>query len=263
MVRTSKVLVTIVTALALALGMLMQTLSAAGFATLEGKHAIYYTENVEFFAAAPGDTKQFIVGYTNVGADAWIKGATGQEARLGTAAPLGNTRDFDAGWAVNWLSSTRIAAQDDAIVLSQRVGFFIFNAKVPSSATAGKKQIFGRPIVDGAPAGSTITDGGWMEDYGYYQGFDVKLPPPPNRGRATGKVATQQGTPLTGVCVSAGVAGSCTWQSDPSGTWLSDDLPPGQWDFFFAKSGYVTQKVSVTLEGGLVTTVNVSLLPSQ
>jgi hypothetical protein len=178
MVRTTKVLLTVVTAAALALSMLAQALTA--FADTDNQapwHAHYFTENVEFRDAAPGDSFQFIVGYTNGGRNSWVRGAANQEARLGTgwsfgdsANPNGNTNDFDAGWASNWLAPNRIAAQDDAIVLTARQGFFTYTARVPATAPSGLKQIKGQPVIDGVT---------WLENYGYYQGFNVTTAAPP------------------------------------------------------------------------------------
>ncbi len=174
MVRTSKVFVTIVTAAALVLGMLALAIPALADTNNPAPwHSHYFTENVEFKTGVPGDSFQFVAQYTNGGQRSWVKGAVGQEARLGAgwtfgdpANPADNTNDFNGGWSVNWLSSNRLAAQTESTVLPGTNATFTYTGKIPAGAPAGRHAIKAQPVVEGVQ---------WLENYGYYQGFDVQV----------------------------------------------------------------------------------------
>jgi hypothetical protein len=209
----------------------------------------FFTENVEYWDAAPGETKQFVVGYMNLGQKPWVKGSPGNEARLGTRDPLENTTLSSGGWAVNWTSPSRIAIQDDAVVAPGGIGYFIYSAKVPAGTPAGKHLIKARPLIEGVS---------WLEDYGYYQGFNVPAsaecnPPASNRGCVSGKVTTSAGAGAAGVCISGGVPG-CTWRSDATGNYRTSELPPGEWVLWFANTSR-----TVAIVGGMVTTLNITV----
>ncbi len=179
MSRTGKFLA-VASAVALALGIAAQGLVV--FADTNNPapwHAHYFTENVEFKVGVPGDTFQFVVQYSNGGQSSWVKGAPNQEARLGTGWTFGdplnpsdNSNDFNGGWSLGWLSSTRITAQQESTVLPATNATFTFVAKIPANASSGRHQIKAQPVIDGVQ---------WLENYGYYQGFDVSttVTPPP------------------------------------------------------------------------------------
>ncbi len=179
--RTAKFLAA-VSAAALVLGIAAQGLVVLADTNNPAPwHTHFFTENVEFKAGFPGDTSQFVVQYTNGGQRAWVLGLANQEARLGTGwtfgdpfSPSDNTNDSAAGWAVNWLSSNRIAAQTESTVLPGTNATFTYTAKIPTTAGIGKHQIKAQPVIEGVA---------WLENYGYYQGFDVTsttpTPPPP------------------------------------------------------------------------------------
>lgn len=186
--RTVRPLMNLAMTLALGLSVLAQPVGA-DTNNQAPWHAHFFTENVEFRPAAPGDSFQFIVGFTNGGRNAWIKGAANQEAQLGTgwsfgdsANQLDNRNDFDAGWASNWLRPNRLAAQDEAIVTTGQQAFFNFTAKVPSNAPNGLKQIKGQPVIDGVT---------WLENYGYHQGFNVAAADP-GTGEAAGFIVAER-----------------------------------------------------------------------
>lgn len=252
MPRVTRVPLTIVTALALMLGILAQAFPAGAAPPLNNVDwsAIYFTENVEFHAALAGDEFQFVVQYTNLGQKAWVKGTAGQQAVLGTRAPLDNTSDFAAGWAVNWPAPDRLAVQDEQIVQPGREGTFIWTGKVPSGAATGQKQIRARPLIEGAQ---------WLEDYGYYQGFNVvpqadcTEPMPDNRGCVKGTVTTASGAPAANVCVSFGTA-ACTWLTNAQGVYSSSNVPgwspdghptAGQVDIFFDQDPSTKTRIQI------------------
>ncbi len=181
-------------------------------------HAHYFTENVEFKAGIPGDSFQFVVQYTNGGSASWVKGAANQEARLGTGwtfgdlfSPSDNTGDFNAGWSLNWSSPNRIAGQTESTVLPGTNVTFTYNAKIPTTAANGKKMIKAQPVIDGVA---------WLENYGYYQGFDVSgsvvatptptLPPsgiaPAGNNPVVASVGTPNGTARLTVCFNHSMA---------------------------------------------------------
>lgn len=177
MARSTRVLVTVVTVLALTLGMIAQALTA--FATHDPDFTlnnvdwsgIYFTENVEFTDAAEGEEFQFFVQFTNLGQRSWVLGQAGAEARLAAIDPVtrvDSTADIAAGWVVDPLSPNRITRQEDAIVLPGHEGSFIWTGVVPEGAELGQKRINGRPVIDGQM---------FLEDYGYYQGFNVVAEP--------------------------------------------------------------------------------------
>jgi len=163
--HVAKVLTTSITGIALAFSMLASTLPANAAV---GYHAAYFSES-DFLAKSAGQTGQFAVGYTNTGDQSWVKGAAGQQANLGTAAPLDNTRDSTAGWSNGWLSANRYTAQDASLVAPGQIGFFIYNFTVPAGTAAGEHRFYGREVVDGVT---------WMEDYGYYQSNTISAAPP-------------------------------------------------------------------------------------
>src|SRR2546422_1124325 len=206
MVRTSKVLLSVVTAAALVLGLFAQMMTAFALNNVPWS-AKYFTENVEFKAGVPGDTNQFVVQYTNLGQATWVKGAAGQEARLGTgwtfgdaANPSDNTNDFNGGWSSNWLSANRIAGQTESTVLPGTNGTFTWTGKIPTGAASGNHQIKGQPVVDGQQ---------WLENFGYYQGFTVAgAPGGGGAGPKVTSVVTDNGLGRVKVCFDRAMATS-------------------------------------------------------
>ena len=261
MFRSRKILVTVVATAALVLGLLAQALPAFALNNVPWS-AKYFTENVEFRAATPGDTFQFVVQYTNLGQSSWVKGTIAQEARLGTgwtfgdpSSPAGNSNDSNGGWSSGWIAPNRLTTQQESTVLPGANGTFTYVAKVPTNAAPGRHQIKAQPLVEGAS---------WLENYGYYQGFDVAAAAAHNAPCTTpaAPFTCVQGSATAGTCIAAAVPG-CTWKADASGFWstmtLSDgSVAPGQpygggttWDFFFG-----SMKKTVVLNGGTIVTLN-------
>ena len=132
-------------------------------AAASGFHAAYFSQSSSL-ARSPGEVGQFAVGYVNSGDRAWAKGLAAQQANLATAAPLDNTTDFAAGWAVGWLSPNRYAAQDPVLVAPGQIGFFIYTVIVPAGTPPGAHAFYGRPVIDGVT---------FLEDYGYFHTLTV------------------------------------------------------------------------------------------
>lgn len=188
-----KIMTTGMAAAALVLGLLAGAFPSAA---LSGFHASYFSES-SFLLMAPGDTGQFAVGYTNTGDQAWVRGVAGQQASLATAAPLDNTRDFDAGWAVNWASPNRYSAQTSDLVAPGQTGFFVYNIKVPTAAPTGLHQFFGRPVIDGVT---------WLEDFGYYQIANVQASGITITGTSPASPSTNPTPTVNGTGAPAGAA---------------------------------------------------------
>ncbi|HEV2250834.1 MAG TPA: CAP domain-containing protein [Candidatus Limnocylindria bacterium] len=93
------------------------------------------------------------IAFANTGTSAWLRGAAGQEARLGINLD-------DVTWSslgVNWPLRNRVATQTEATVASGQTATFTFQVKAP--ATPGVYSIHLRPVIDGTT---------WMEDEGVY-----------------------------------------------------------------------------------------------
>jgi uncharacterized protein YkwD len=93
------------------------------------------------------------VAFMNAGATAWVKGAPGQEARLGINLD-------DVTWSslgVNWPLPNRVATQTEATVNAGQTATFTFQVKAP--AAPGVYSIHLRPVIDGVT---------WMEDEGVF-----------------------------------------------------------------------------------------------
>ncbi len=239
MVRTTKVLVSVVSVAALVLGLFAQAIVALADTNNPALvHVHFFTENVEKKAGVPGDTFQFVVQYTNGGSLSFVKGAANAEIRLGTgwsfgdpANPLDNTNDFSGGWSSNWLSSNRLAAQTESTVLPGTNATFTWSGKIPLGAVAGPHLIKAQPVVDGRQ---------WGENYGYYQGFDVAAT---GVGAAptVASVTTPNGTARPQVCFSKPMA--------KSGGFAIDDTD------HYSIAGFVINSIVANADGTCATLV--------
>ena len=158
----TKVITTALAASALVVGLFAGAFPAR--AAIAGFHASYFSES-SFLALGPGQSGQFVVGYTNTGDQGWVNGASGPQANLATAAPLENTRDYSAGWSVDWLSPNRYSAQQSDLVAAGQVGYFVYSVRVPVGTAAGLHYFYGRPLIEGVT---------WLEDFGYYHVANVQ-----------------------------------------------------------------------------------------
>ncbi len=148
-----------ISVLGLALAMMFAPfLGTSAQAAAPGFHAAYFSESA-FLTLAPGETGQFSVGFSNTGDQSWVKGVTGKQASLHTAAPLDNPLDSTLGWGPTWAAPNIYAIQANDLVVPGQIGFFVYNVKVPTTQPLGSKTFYGRPVIDGV---------GPMEDYGYF-----------------------------------------------------------------------------------------------
>jgi uncharacterized protein YkwD len=109
---------------------------------------------------APGAVTTLVVALRNTGYRGWYQGSPGQQANLGTAAPLDVARP---DLAQGWLSNDRIATTTTSYVGPGQTGWFQFQIHAPS--TPGVYRLDVRGVVDGAT---------WLEDPGIYFTITVR-----------------------------------------------------------------------------------------
>jgi glucose/arabinose dehydrogenase len=108
---------------------------------------------------APGVTSEPItLTFRNTGGRPWVKGALGQEARVG----IKNDELTWASLGVGWLSGSRPAAQTEATVAPGANATFTFKVKAPTTPSTYVLAL--RPVIDG-----TV----WMEDEGVFVAITV------------------------------------------------------------------------------------------
>jgi hypothetical protein len=136
---------------------------APAFEKLSGFHSRYAGQSASL-ELAPGQLVDVEVRLANAGTEPWVRGETGREARLGSAGPLDNTRDFDLGVLVAPVAGqSRFATTAESVVAPGAVGTFPMRLRAP--LTAGTHRVNLRPVIDGAT---------WMEDQGIYVELTVK-----------------------------------------------------------------------------------------
>lgn len=107
----------------------------------------------------PGVTSDTIMlTFRNTGGRPWVKGVLGQEARIG----IKNDELTWVSLGVGWLSGSRPAAQNEAIVAPGANATFTFKVKAPTTPSTYVLAL--RPVVDG-----TV----WMEDEGVFVAITV------------------------------------------------------------------------------------------
>jgi len=105
---------------------------------------------------SPGQTATLVVALRNTGYRGWYLGSPGQQANLGTSAPLDATHpEFGVG--------NRLAAQSTSYVGPGQVGWFQFQIQAPS--TPGTYRLDARGVIDGTM---------WLEDAGVYWTIAVR-----------------------------------------------------------------------------------------
>lgn len=113
---------------------------------------------------APGQLVDLEVRLLNAGTDPWVRGEAGREARLGSSAPLDNTRDFDAGVLLTPVAgTTRFATTVAEIVQPGEIGSFAMRLRAP--LTMGTHRVHLRPVIEGTT---------WMEDQGIFIDLTVR-----------------------------------------------------------------------------------------
>jgi len=105
---------------------------------------------------APGQVTTLVAALRNTGYRGWYLGSPGQQANLGTNAPLDATRPV--------LGLTdRVATQSTASVGPGQIGWFQFQIQAP--AQPGTYRLDVRGVIDGAT---------WLEDAGIFWTITVR-----------------------------------------------------------------------------------------
>jgi hypothetical protein len=121
-------------------------------------HAAFGTQSA-YPVAAPGQTVQWVVAFTNTGAAGWSTTGASQ-LRLGTSHPLDSA---SALASTRWLSGNRPAQQTTTYVAPGQQAWFIVELTAPSAP--GTYRLYLRPVIDGAQ---------WLEDAGAYVDLVVR-----------------------------------------------------------------------------------------
>jgi len=111
-------------------------------------------------AVAPGQVTTLVVALKNTGHRGWYRGSPGQQATLGTAAPLDVAR---SDVAYGWISNNRITTTTTDYVGPGQVGWFQFQIRAPQAR--GLHRLHVRGVIDGTT---------WLEDPGIYFTIEVR-----------------------------------------------------------------------------------------
>jgi hypothetical protein len=103
---------------------------------------------------SPGQVTQLVVALKNSGYRGWYVGSPGQQANLGTSAPLDGMR-WDL--AYEWMGGNRLTTTTTSYVGPGQVGWFAFKVRAPS--TPGTYRLDVRGVIDGTT---------WLEDQGIF-----------------------------------------------------------------------------------------------
>jgi hypothetical protein len=93
---------------------------------------------------SPGAIAAYTMRYRNTGLAPWQRG-TDRQVTLGVSGD--SPKHAESGIAVGWLSTTRVAATTEDLVLPGMIGTFTFNVRAP--ATSGIYRVPLRPVIDG------------------------------------------------------------------------------------------------------------------
>ena len=109
---------------------------------------------------SPGQSATLVLALKNTGYRGWYQGSPGQQAYIGTAAPLDvNRSDLASGW----ISASRPATTTTSYVGPGQVGWFQFAVRAPS--TPGTYRLAVRGLIEGTT---------WLEDSGVYWTITVR-----------------------------------------------------------------------------------------
>ena len=121
----------------------------------QGFHSAWAGQSADL-TLSPGQTATVVVALRNTGYRGWYLGSPGQQANLGTSAPLDVTHpEFGVG--------NRLASQSTSYVGPGQVGWFQFQIQAPS--TPGTYRLDARGVIDGTT---------WLEDAGVYWTIAVR-----------------------------------------------------------------------------------------
>jgi hypothetical protein len=141
----------------------VQTVPVAAPAVQAGFHSLWAGQS-RSIDLKPGQMVDVAVKLVNTGTESWMRGVDGKEVRLGTSAPLDNTRDFERGVLLSPIvGQTRLATTAESVVQPGETG--TFNVRLRAPLEPGTHQVFVRPVADGVT---------WMEDQGILVELNVK-----------------------------------------------------------------------------------------
>jgi uncharacterized protein YkwD len=109
---------------------------------------------------SPGQTATLVLALKNTGYRGWYQGSPGQQAYIGTAAPLDQPRP---DLAVNWVNASRPATTTTPYVGPGQTGWFQFAVRAPSAP--GIYRLGVRGVIEGTT---------WLEDSGVYWTITVR-----------------------------------------------------------------------------------------
>lgn len=150
--------------------------------------ADFFSESA-FVTAVPGDTKQFVVAFTNIGTCAWFVGSATQ-VDLGQGPVLGSPSPLSC-WLVNPLSSTAYATTTTSVVAPGQLGWFTYTVKVPNGAPPATYAFSGELVSHAT--GAALRPVGYHQDLTVAQGSSAAI-----GGRVTRRAT---GAAVSGVSV--------------------------------------------------------------
>ena len=109
---------------------------------------------------SPGQTATLVLALKNTGYRGWYQGSPGQQAYIGTAAPLDQPRPE---LAVNWINASRPATTTTPYVGPGQTGWFQFAVRAPSAP--GIYRLGVRGVIEGTT---------WLEDSGVFWTITVR-----------------------------------------------------------------------------------------
>jgi glucose/arabinose dehydrogenase len=130
--------------LALLAPLLLASLFAQPAAAAPGFHAAWVDQS-PWPTLRPGATIAYTVHFRNTGTETWQRGVSGRQVNLGVAGD--STAAADAGMAVGWLSTNRVATTSEASVAPNAIATFTFGLRAPS--TAGTYRLALHPVLEG------------------------------------------------------------------------------------------------------------------
>src|SRR6266851_10026494 len=77
----------------------------------------------------PGAIVSYTIHFRNTGTEAWQRGVTGRQVNLGVSGD--STAAADAGMAVGWLSTNRVATTSEPSVAPSAIATFTFALRAP------------------------------------------------------------------------------------------------------------------------------------
>jgi len=109
---------------------------------------------------SPGQSATLVLALKNTGYRGWYQGSPGQQAYIGTAAPLDRPRPE---LALNWINASRPATTTTPYVGPGQTGWFQFAVRAPGAP--GVYRLGVRGVIDGTT---------WLEDSGVFWTITVR-----------------------------------------------------------------------------------------